>query len=99
MITKKNTFSGAAFDYENKAKTCAACGDYRVENDQLQAVSINGQYTKDAKTYNFSASRDAEGNVNIAGVQAAILPDVATEVSACIAEVESIAVPAAENQD
>lgn len=89
MITKKKSALVVNFDYINDAQTCAATGDYRVENNVLQDVSINGQYTKDEKTYNFSASRSADGNVNIAGVPPTVLADVAEAVAELVTEIEA----------
>lgn len=89
MITKKRSALVVNFDYANNAETCAATGDYRVENNVLQDVSINGQYTKDEKTYNFSASRSADGNVNIAGVPPTVLADVAEAVAELVTETEA----------
>lgn len=89
MITKKRSALVVNFDYANNAETCAATGDYRVENNVLQDVSINGQYTKDEKTYHFSASRSADGNVNIAGVPPTVLADVAEAVAELVTEIEA----------
>lgn len=93
MITKKNSTLEVNFDYGNSAGTCAATGNYKVQNDQLKTIGINGQYTKDEKTYTFTADRDDQGKVNIAGVPPAILADVATEVAALVEEVEAEVTP------
>ena len=95
MITTKNSFSGAGFDYASE-NNCTANGEYRVENGVLVNININGQITKNGNAYNFWASRDAQGNVNISGVPAELISDVATEVVEIISEVEAIATPNAE---
>ena len=89
MITIKNNYSGAGFDYTNEAGNCTASGDYRKENGKIVSININGQYTKDEKTCSFWANSDSAGNVNISGVPAAFLADVATEVAEIVAEVVS----------
>ena len=89
MITTKNAFAGAAFDYVNQSNTCTANGEFRAENGNIVAININGQYTKDEMTYNFWANRDASGTVNISGVPAAVIADVAGEVAEIISEIEA----------
>ena len=89
MITKKNVFSGASFDYENAKKTCTASGEYRHENDKLSSVNINGQLTHDKASYGFWANCDASGNVNISGVPAIVIAEVATEVATIISEINA----------
>jgi hypothetical protein len=90
MITTKNLFSGANFEYSNKKTSCTAAGEFRRENEILVNININGQLTKGEATYNFWANRDAAGNVNISGVPAAVIADVAAEVAAVIAEIEAL---------
>ena len=89
MITKKNEFSGASFDYENAKKTCTASGEYRHENDKLSSVNINGQLTQDKTSYGFWANCDAAGNVNISGVPAVAIAAVAAEVATIISEINA----------
>lgn len=89
MITKNNTFSGTSYSYENEGVTCTASGEYRTENGNLTNININGRLTKDGTTYNFWATRDDHGNVNISGVPAAVIADVAEEVAEIVAEVEA----------
>ena len=89
MITTKNNFSGANFDYTNEAGNCTASGEYRKENDVIVNININGQFVKDENTYNFWANRDAAGNVNISGVPASVIADVAAEVAEIISEIEN----------
>ena len=96
MITTKNTFSGAGFDYTSE-NNCAANGEYRVENGVLINININGQITKDETVYNFWANRDAAGNVNVSGVPASLIAEVAEDVAEIIAEVEAIAIPTNED--
>lgn len=93
MITKKNSTLEVNFDYGNGAGTCSATGNYKVQNDQLKTIGVNGQYTKDEKTYTFTADRDDQGKVNISGVPPTILADVATEVAALVEEVEAEVTP------
>ena len=83
MITKKNVFSGAGFDYANQAGTCTASGEYRKENGQFVAISINGTYDN----HGFYASRDKDGNINISGVASEVLASVAAEVVNIVTEV------------
>lgn len=89
MIKKKNTFAGASFDYTSSNENCVASGEYRTENGLMASVNINGRLTKDEKTYNFQASRDVNGNVNITGVSYVVIADVAAEVATIIDEVEA----------
>ena len=89
MITINNTFSGAGYTYTNE-NNCIASGEYKRENEILATVSINGQYTKEDKTYNFWANRDQTGNVNVSGVPYDVLPDVASEVATIISEIEGV---------
>lgn len=89
MITKKNLFSGATFDYANDKQTCTANGEFRYEGDNLSSVNINGQYTKDDTPYNFWANCDAAGNMNISGVPATVIAEVAAEVATIIAEIKA----------
>lgn len=89
MITKKNVFSGASFDYENAKKTCTASGEYRHEDGKLSSVNINGQLTQDKTSYGFWASCDAAGNVNISGVPAVAIAAVAAEVATIISEINA----------
>ena len=88
MITTKNHFNGANFDYASE-NNCTATGEFRYENDKLVNVNINGKYVKDENEYNFWANLEASGNVNISGVPASILSDVAGEVAEIISEIEN----------
>ena len=94
MIEKKNIVVEVAFDYANGAGSCSATGNYTVVNGEVKTVGINGHYTKGGETYNFTANRDDQGNVNISGVAPAVLPDVAAEVAEIVAEVEAEVAPA-----
>lgn len=87
MFKTRNNFNGASFDYENGA--CRASGEFRFAESVLNSVNINGNYTKSGKQYNFWASRDMNGNLNLNGVPAAVIVEVATEVAAIIAEIEA----------
>lgn len=89
MITKKNVFSGANFDYANEKNTCTATGEYRYEGEKLSSVNINGQYTKEEVAHNFWANCDASGNVNISGVPANVIAEVAAEVATIISEINA----------
>ena len=89
MITKNNEFTGVSYAYENKAKTCTANGEYRIENGSLVNINVNGQYIKYEASHNFWANRDAAGNVNVSGVPASLIAPVATEVAAIVSEVEA----------
>lgn len=89
MITTKNNFSGADFDYRNNAETCFSTGEFRYDGEKLSSVNINGQLTKDEVTYNFWANMDSVGNVNISGVPAIVIADVAAEVAEIISEIEN----------
>lgn len=89
MITKKNQFSGASFDYANGKDTCTATGEYRYEGEKLSSVNINGQYIKDGASHNFWANCDAAGNVNISGVPATVIAEVAAEVATIISEINA----------
>lgn len=93
MITKKNSTLEVKFDYGNDAGTCFATGNYKVENNQLKTIGINGQYTKDEKTYTFTADRDNQGKVNINGVPPTILVEVGAEVANLVEEVEAEVTP------
>ena len=88
MINLRNTFSGANFDHTGE--NCTASGEYRVENGNIQNVNVNGQYTKEDRTYNFWANRDSDGNVNVSGVPASVISDVAEEVATIMSEVGGI---------
>ena len=83
-----NNFNGASFDYENGG--CKASGEFRFVDSVLNSVNINGNYTKSGTQYNFWASRDMNGNLNLNGVPAAVIVEVATEVAAIIAEIEAL---------
>lgn len=87
MITTKNVFSGANFDYASE-NNCIASGEYRHEDGKLISVSINGQLTKNETAYPFWANLDASGNINISGVPAAVLSDVEAEVAEIVSEIE-----------
>ena len=89
MLTLKNRFSGANFEYDSKAG-CIANGEFRCEDDKIVNISINGQITKEETSYNFWANCDAQGNVNISGVPAAVIADVAENVATIIEEVNEI---------
>jgi hypothetical protein len=89
MLTLKNRFSGANFEYDSKAG-CTANGEFRCEDDKIVNISINGQITKEETSYNFWANCDAQGNVNISGVPAAVIADVAENVATIIEEVNEI---------
>lgn len=89
MITTKNAFSGANFDY-NSENNCTASGEFRYEGENLVSISINGNLAKDDVVYPFWANRDASGNVNISGVPTSVIQDVAAEVATIIAEIESV---------
>jgi len=93
MIIKNNTFAGANFQYTNELN-CTATGEYRIENDKLISININGQYVDGDATYNFWANRDNSGNVNISGVPASVLAGVAEEVAEIVSEVEALINPA-----
>lgn len=84
----RNNFNGASFDYENGA--CRASGEFRFVESALNSVQINGNYTKSGTQYNFFASRDASGNLNLNGVPAAVIVEVATEVAAIVAKIEAL---------
>ena len=88
MFTKRNNFNGASFDYENGA--CKASGEFRFAESNLNSVNINGNYEKDGKENAFWASRDMNGNINLNGVPAEIIIEVATEVAAIIAKIEDL---------
>ncbi len=92
MIEIVNPYSGANFTHS--AENCTATGNYLVENGVLTKVGISGHYTKNGQTYGFNADRDNQGNVNVAGVPADVLPDVAVAVAGIISEVVAQAVPA-----
>lgn len=87
-FSTRNNFNGASFDYENGA--CKASGEFRYVESNLNSVNINGNYTKDGKQYNFWASRDMNGNLNLNGVPAAVIVEVATEVAAIVAKIEAL---------
>lgn len=91
MITTKNNFAGANFEYTGQ-EGCTANGEYRCENGNIVSVSVNG--TLDGK--NFWVSRDAAGNVNISGVPVSIIAKVATEVENIMTEIEEIVHPSTE---
>jgi len=93
MLTKKNSTLEVNFDYGNNAGTCSATGNYKVENDQLKTVGVDGQYTKGEKTYRFTANRDDQGLLVVAGVPNEVLAEVSSEVTVLIAEVEESATP------
>lgn len=88
MITKKNQFSGASFDYTNE-NNCVASGEFRYEGDKLVSVNINGQITKEETTRSFWANMDSAGNVNISGVPADMIADVAVCVADIITEIKN----------
>jgi hypothetical protein len=94
MLTTKNTYSGAGFDYSNTG--FVVNGDWKVEDGVLVSVNFNGIYTdKKKEEHYFYGSRDVNGSVNISGVQTALLATIAKEVSSILEEVEAIAIPAA----
>lgn len=84
----RNNFNGASFDYENGA--CRASGEFRYVESNLNSVNINGNYTKSGSQYNFWAGRDMNGNLNLNGVPAAVIVEVATEVVAIVAKIEAL---------
>lgn len=88
MITIKNEFSGASFNYSNE-NNCTANGEYRSENGSIVNININGYY--DNKS--FWAGRDSAGNVNISGVPVSVIAGVAGEVAAIIAAIEEVVNP------
>lgn len=93
MLNTKNTYSGAGFDYTNTG--FVANGDFKVEEGVLVSVNFNGIYTdKKKEEHYFYGNRDASGSVNISGVQTALLPIIAKEVSSILEEVEAIALTA-----
>lgn len=87
-FSTRNNFHGASFDYENGG--CRASGEFRFVESVLNTVNINGNYEKSGKSYNFWASRDASGNLNLNGVPAAVIVEVATEVAAIVAKIEAL---------
>ena len=87
-FSTRNNFNGASFDYENGA--CKASGEFRYVESNLNSVNINGNYTKSGSQYNFWAIRDMNGNLNLNGVPAAVIVDVATEVAAIVAKIEAL---------
>ena len=87
-FSTRNNFNGASFDYENGG--CRANGEFRFAESVLQSVNINGNYEKSGKSYNFWASRDASGNLNLNGVPAAVIVEVAAEVAAIVAKIEEL---------
>lgn len=89
MITKKNQFSGASFDYTNDKKTCVASGEYRFENGVLSRVDMNGRLTKDKTEHTFWANVAADGKVNISGVSIEALADVSANVASAISEIKA----------
>ena len=91
MITTKNNFAGANFEYTGQ-EGCTANGEYRCENGNIVSVSVNG--TLDEK--NFWVSRDAAGNVNISGVPVSLIAKVATEAENIMTEIEEIVHPSTE---
>lgn len=93
MIETSNNYAGANFSYDNEKDTCLATGDYKTMNGQLTVVNVNGQYKKGDGIYNFNATRDAEGNINITGVPASVLSPVASEVTKIMAAVEDLVNP------
>lgn len=92
MIEIINPYSGANFTHSEK--NCDATGDFRVENGAIKHIGIAGHYTKGQDVYGFTADRDDQGNVNIAGVPAGVLKDVAEAVAGIVADVEAQAIPA-----
>lgn len=91
MIEIVNPYSGASFNHTSE--NCNAAGSYRVENGAIKDIAISGSVTKGGETYNFAASRDDQGNVNIAGVAPAALAEVGAAVAVIVAEVEAAAIP------
>ena len=92
MIEITNKTLGVNFSYTGE--NCDATGDFRVENGAIKHIGIAGHYTKGQDVYGFTADRDDQGNVNIAGVPAGILKDVAEAVAGIVADVEAQAIPA-----
>lgn len=84
----RNNFNGASFDYENGA--CKASGEFRYVESNLNSVNINGNYTKSGSQYNFWASRDMNGNLNLNGVPKEVLKEVAIEIVAILDEIEAL---------
>lgn len=85
MLTPKNSYNGAQFDYENEG--CRASGDFRFNAGSLKTVNITGTIAKDGVSYTFSAVREEFGNVNIYGASSAIIKEAAIEVAAIIDEI------------
>lgn len=56
----------------------------------MEYANICGDYTKGDNTYTFGATMDAEGMLNIAGVPASVLAEVADEVATIIGELKSM---------
>lgn len=53
-------------------------------------MNINGNYTKSGSQYNFWASRDMNGNLNLNGVPKEVLKEVAIEIVAILDEIEAL---------
>lgn len=91
MIEIKNSYRGAGYAYTNES--CNAYGDFKVENDVLRNIAINGTKTIGDVQYPFTASRNEQGNVSISGVPNEVMKVIAAEVCDIIKEVEAIAFP------
>lgn len=99
MVKITSTHAGANFTYGNNNPVCEATGEFQTENGKLTTVSVEGQISKDEKVYNFRASRDASGNVNIPNAPAEVLAEVAQEVTIVLAEVAKLATEPSNEQE
>jgi len=87
MIEITNTYSVASFSHTSE--TCNATGDYKVENGVLKHIGIAGSFTQDGDTYAFTAERDDNANLVVAGVPAEVVQAVAQAVAVIVSEVEA----------
>lgn len=89
MITTKNDYRGAGFDYTSEK--CTAYGDYRISGEVMQHISVNGQYVKNDVTYPFTANRSEGGNMAMSGAPEEVFAEIAREVDIIIREVTASA--------
>lgn len=91
MITTKNDYRGAGYDYTSEK--CTAYGDYRISGEVMQYISVNGQYVKNDVTYPFTANRSEGGNMAMSGAPEEVFAEIAKEVDIIIREVTAAAFP------
>lgn len=80
----------AVVNFSYTGEGCTASGDYKVEDGVLKHIGIAGSFTQGGETYAFTAERDDNANIVVAGVPASVLQVVAQAVAVIVSEVEPL---------